>query len=62
MIIRPCVEAIFCTALFMAAFYSGCMAFGQDNNKGSYAPDWDSLKQYEVPQWYLDAKFGIFIH
>lgn len=38
------------------------MAFGQDNNKGSYAPDWDSLKQYEVPQWYLDAKFGIFIH
>ena len=23
---------------------------------------WDSLKQYEVPQWNQDAKFGIFIH
>lgn len=23
---------------------------------------WDSLKQYQVPDWYQDEKFGIFIH
>jgi len=23
---------------------------------------WESLKQYSAPQWYMDAKFGIFIH
>ena len=27
-----------------------------------YEPTWESLAQYQVPQWYLDAKFGIFIH
>ncbi|NLD71258.1 MAG: alpha-L-fucosidase, partial [Chloroflexi bacterium] len=27
-----------------------------------YAPTWESLADYEAPQWYQDAKFGIFIH
>jgi len=27
-----------------------------------FKPTWDSLKQYKVPEWYMDAKFGIFIH
>ena len=27
-----------------------------------YEPTWESLKQYEIPEWYVDAKFGIFIH
>jgi len=27
-----------------------------------FQPTWDSLKQYEVPKWNQDAKFGIFIH
>lgn len=29
---------------------------------GPFQPTWDSLKQYRVPAWYEDAKFGIFIH
>ncbi|MFC4596872.1 alpha-L-fucosidase [Cohnella hongkongensis] len=29
---------------------------------GPFAADWDSLKNYKVPRWYADAKFGIFIH
>jgi alpha-L-fucosidase len=29
---------------------------------GPFRPDWESLKKYEVPDWYKDAKFGIFIH
>ncbi len=30
--------------------------------KGPFQADWQSLGNYKVPQWYLDAKFGIFIH
>ncbi len=29
---------------------------------GPFAPTWESLERYTVPEWYLDAKFGIFIH
>ena len=27
-----------------------------------YQPDWESLGRYRVPDWYRDAKFGIFLH
>lgn len=27
-----------------------------------YQANWESLKKYTVPDWYRDAKFGIFIH
>ena len=27
-----------------------------------YEPSWESLSQYKVPDWYRDAKFGIFLH
>ena len=30
--------------------------------QGPFQPSWDSLKAYKVPEWYRDAKFGIFIH
>jgi len=29
---------------------------------GPFQPSWDSLDRYQVPAWYLDAKFGIFLH
>jgi alpha-L-fucosidase len=32
------------------------------SNAGPFTDDWASLEFYEVPRWYLDAKFGIFIH
>ena len=32
------------------------------DGKGPFRPDWESLQKYEVPEWYKDAKFGIFIH
>ena len=31
-------------------------------NDGPYRPDWATLNKYQQPQWYKDAKFGIFIH
>ena len=32
------------------------------DRQGPFQPDWESLQKYEVPEWYKDAKFGIFIH
>ncbi len=29
---------------------------------GAFRPDWESLSKFEAPEWYKDAKFGIFIH
>jgi alpha-L-fucosidase len=31
-------------------------------NDGPYRPDWATLVKYQAPEWYKDAKFGIFIH
>src|SRR6185437_16224760 len=31
-------------------------------NDGPFRADWASLEKYQQPQWYKDAKFGIFIH
>ena len=30
--------------------------------EGPFEATWESLKRYTVPEWYVDAKFGIFIH
>lgn len=32
------------------------------DQEGPFRPDWQSLENYEAPEWYKDAKFGIFIH
>jgi alpha-L-fucosidase len=29
---------------------------------GKFAPTWDSLKQYQCPEWFRNAKFGIWAH
>nr|WP_068889256.1 alpha-L-fucosidase [Pedobacter panaciterrae] len=31
-------------------------------SKPPFSPTWDSLKNYKVPEWYKDAKFGIWAH
>jgi alpha-L-fucosidase len=30
--------------------------------EGPFEPTWESLENYTVPSWYVDGKFGIFIH
>jgi alpha-L-fucosidase len=32
------------------------------DHQGPFRSDWESLQKYDVPEWYKDAKFGIFIH
>lgn len=37
----------------------------EENEKmaeGVFAPNWESLKQYQVPEWFRNAKFGIWAH
>ena len=31
-------------------------------NRGPFNPNWQSLEGFQVPDWYIDGKFGIFIH
>ncbi len=28
----------------------------------AFMPPWESLSQYETPEWFRDAKFGIWVH
>ena len=30
--------------------------------EGRYANNWESLKQWECPEWFKDAKFGLWAH
>ena len=32
------------------------------NRRGPFHASWDSLAQYRTPEWFRDAKFGIFLH
>ena len=45
--------------------YDGVPLLGPIPNlsgKGPYQPTWESLQHYDVPEWYRDAKFGIWAH
>ena len=30
--------------------------------QGDFEPTWQSLAEYETPEWFRDAKFGIFLN
>ena len=64
---------IIATALLMGVVRCTGSASGGDHSKklaaidhmaaeGPFQPSWDSLARYQIPEWYKDAKFGIFIH
>jgi len=44
--------------LILLVISIGGLTFAQK----SYEPNWESLDSRECPQWFPDAKFGIFIH
>lgn len=55
-----------CIALLLLTSFTPIRAFpaGKEGNSAmkKYEPSWESLKQYKAPEWFKDAKFGIFIH
>lgn len=34
----------------------------REDVRGPFHAHWDSLGHYQIPQWFRDAKFGIFVH
>jgi alpha-L-fucosidase len=35
---------------------------GEPMAKGPFSPNWDSLMKYKAPDWFRDAKFGMWAH
>ena len=50
------------TALFLSPTLSFSQASEIDYLEGKFKPDFESLKQYQCPEWFRDYKFGIFLH
>jgi alpha-L-fucosidase len=60
--------------IWMATMFYGCAAEPgktpasasevkvEPMQTGKFEPTWESLKQYECPEWFKDAKFGIYFH
>ncbi|WP_343672306.1 alpha-L-fucosidase [Chitinophaga sp.] len=52
------------TSLYLSKVYANSL-LTQPNPRmapGPFLPTWDSLAQYHVPDWFKDAKFGIWAH
>lgn len=41
---------------------SGCVEKNVPVATGTFTPDWESLNAWECPEWFKDAKFGIWAH
>lgn len=50
-----------CSAVLAAAL-TACAPKNVPVETGEFAPDWENLKQWECPEWFKDAKFGIWAH
>ena len=60
---RKALQALLGAAPFLrAAGTLTVRAAHQDATRGPFQPTLDSLRTYEVPEWFRDAKFGIWAH
>ncbi len=54
------------TLIILTACFFSSVAYPQiqkeEMQTGTFEPNWQSLEQYEVPEWFRDAKFGIWAH
>lgn len=48
--------------LLICSFVSCKQTSKEAMQTGKFEPTWESLKQYEIPEWFRDAKFGIWAH
>ncbi|HEX8505566.1 MAG TPA: alpha-L-fucosidase, partial [Hymenobacter sp.] len=49
-------------AALLAALGAGPATAQTAKAPAPFQPSWESLKNYQTPEWFRDAKFGIFIH
>lgn len=63
---KKVLNVFFCGALLMGAGGAPVMAqqevLPEPMQTGEYEPSWESLAKYECPEWFRDAKFGIWAH
>ncbi|MFB9079342.1 alpha-L-fucosidase [Flavobacterium procerum] len=48
--------------LYLSPLLGQSQLFSSPLNNGVFEPTWDSLSKYIVPDWFRDAKFGIWAH
>ncbi|MVT08180.1 alpha-L-fucosidase [Chitinophaga tropicalis] len=56
------IPALWTARYANAASFVESLPLGEQIAKGPFQPSWESLKQYQVPDWFRDAKFGIWAH
>ena len=57
--------AIVCAAVMAQAQETYRIPVSEESEKmqtGKYEPTWQSLEQHQTPEWFRDAKFGIWAH
>jgi alpha-L-fucosidase len=71
--VPPLARGLAAGILFLAATRAGAQSYDEHVSaavervdrtvaQGPFQAAWPSLQTYKVPDWYQDAKFGIFIH
>jgi alpha-L-fucosidase len=61
--IRTCVvSATAALCMFLPALLAADAPSGEKMLEGQFQPSWESLQQYQCPDWFRDAKFGIWAH
>ncbi|MDP4277961.1 MAG: alpha-L-fucosidase [Bacteroidota bacterium] len=56
-------KSLLLPAFLISSFYAISQAKVEPMASGKYQPTWESLRQYsEAPDWYQNAKFGIWAH
>jgi alpha-L-fucosidase len=59
---RTALQFMGAGALASLPSISRSAAFAMQAAGGRFEPRWDSLQQHTCPEWYRDAKFGIYFH
>ena len=55
-------KIIFCSLVFFILSETISAQLKLPAIEGPYKPTWESLEQYSCPEWFRDAKFGIWAH
>jgi alpha-L-fucosidase len=56
------IPALYLANNLKAGSFLSILSFDEQIANGPFQPTWQSLKQYKTPEWYKDAKFGIWAH
>lgn len=53
---------ILCAMLLTAGLTGSAQIVNVPQEEGKFQNNWESLKQWECPEWFKDAKFGLWAH